>query len=355
MISSVADLDSGWLTDAMHETGTLAANETVQLESVDRVGVPAFAGELYRLALSGAPGVPTSAILKLPITGALRPVLDALGAYNRELAFYRDIAPTAPLRCPRVLAAQQATDSTDFVLLLEDLAPLRTVDPLVGLNLEQTERTLDAVARFHAWSWNSPRLTDWAKIFEPPGGPVLDSFRAAYTAAWPLVLDVVGDVIDPASVELGSRLADLVLGIVEELASPTALVHGDLSGANLFFSNDEPVGEPIFVDFQTTTQECGIREVSHLLGLSVATEIRRHDEKNLVQRYWSQLRVHGVSDYPREQAWRQYRLGLAYTLMPPVMVAARWNELAAGEQATLRIYLQRVTTAIADNDVASLL
>jgi hypothetical protein len=352
MINGIEELDSGWLTGAMHEAGTLPADEAVTVVASEPLGVPAFAGSLHRLTLSGS-GLPGTAIVKLPTTGALRPVLDVLQAYNRELVFYRDIAPVAPIRCPRVLAAVQAADSTDFVLVIEDLEPLRTVDPVAGLSRAQAERTVDAIARFHAWSWNSPIPADAAATFPPPGGPLLDSFRSAYSAAWPMVVDLVGDEIDPGALDLGARLSEVVPGIVEELTAPAALIHGDLSGANIFFGPDDE--EPIFVDFQTVTMECGAREVSHLLGLSVPTEIRRACEEDLLRRYRSGLRTHGVLDYPWEQAWRQYRLGLAYTLMPPVMVAARWNEISDGERATLRTYLRRVTTAIVDNDVGSLL
>lgn len=355
LLASIDEIDADWLTDAMRASGTLAGDARVAIGPATPVGDPAFAGALYRMTLTGPPGLPDSAIVKLPVAGALRPVLDVLGAYSRELAFYRDIAPIAPVRHPRVLVALDDPDTTDFVLVLEDLAPLRSIDPVQGLTLEQAERTIDAIARLHAWSWEQPLLTQHEATFPPINSPagttVINMFRQAHAATWPLVLNVAGDAIEPSVRDFGARLPNLVPAIVEEIASPRALVHGDLSGANLFF---DASGEPILIDFQTVTQECGPREVAHLIGLSVPTALRRANEEALVRRYWTQLRLHGVTDYPWERAWHQYRLGLAYTLMLPVLVAARWAELPSDARLTLRTYLERITAAIADHDAAGL-
>jgi hypothetical protein len=80
-----------------------------------------FSSLLYRLQLTGDASVPGSVIAKLPAQSEARGAMDMMGGYARELAFYQRVAGRAPLGTPRVYAAKMATDSTDFVLVLEDL------------------------------------------------------------------------------------------------------------------------------------------------------------------------------------------------------------------------------------------
>ena len=47
---------------------------------------------MHRLELSGPEGTPASALLKLPVEGPVRALVDGLGAYRREVTFYSQLS-----------------------------------------------------------------------------------------------------------------------------------------------------------------------------------------------------------------------------------------------------------------------
>ena len=47
-----------------------------------------------------------------------------------------------------------ATETREFILLLEDLGHLENGDHLAGLEFERAEAVIDELARLHAWAWN---------------------------------------------------------------------------------------------------------------------------------------------------------------------------------------------------------
>ena len=55
-----------------------------------------FSSLLYRLHLTGDPGVPSTVIVKLPAQSEARWAMDLLGGYRRELAFYQYVAGQRP-------------------------------------------------------------------------------------------------------------------------------------------------------------------------------------------------------------------------------------------------------------------
>ena len=80
---------------------------------------------------------------------------------NRECVFYNVIAPTAPFRTPVIYGQAQADDSTDFVIIMEDLGHMERIDQVAGATLAQSETVLVALAKLHAQYWDHDDL-------EPP-------------------------------------------------------------------------------------------------------------------------------------------------------------------------------------------
>ena len=80
----------------------------------------------------------------------------AMRNYEREVRFYKEIAPTVGIRTPRCYHADWDRDSGLFVLLLEDLAPAQQGDQIDGCTLEQAALALDELAKLHAPRWADP-------------------------------------------------------------------------------------------------------------------------------------------------------------------------------------------------------
>lgn len=345
--ASIDEVDDAWLSRSLGQD----VRRTSEPEALS-----SFACKVYRLRLAGPAGTPEAVIVKLPIEGQVRSLIDALGIYRREVSFYNEVAPRAPLRTPKAYAAELASDSTDFVLVLEDLGTSTGGDQLTGLSLDEAGAVLDELARFHAWSWGQPVLDDLAETFPPidsPAGRAMqDQWTQFFGLAWPMAQKLAGDALTVELTQFGDRFADYVPVFLEELSGPPVLTHGELRADNLLFDAE---GRVHFVDFQNAQQECGPRELAYFLTQSLATETRQGNDEALVRRYWDGLVAAGVSDYPFEKAWRQYRLGVANQLMMIVVACMRHDAVDARGQHLLVEMLRRNLRSIQDNRSLALL
>jgi hypothetical protein len=345
--ASADELTSTWLSEALgHE---------VRVEGAPR-RLSSFACEVYRVRLSGPPGVPPGVVIKLPTHGTARQLADGLGIYRRETVFYDRVAEACPLRTPRPLVSRMADEGTDFVLVLEDLAPLTAGDQLTGLTLEQAERVIDQLARFHAWSWGSPLLDELADTFpaldSPRGRAIGEQWAQAFPVGWKVAPELAGDLITPRIAAFADHMASHAESLIEELAGPRVLVHGELRADNLVLDG---AGDPYFIDFQNAQLACGPRELAYLLFTSLRSEDRQGRDERLVRRYWDGLVAAGVEGYPWERAWRQYRLGLADQLIVTGSACGQYEFADDRGRRVLATMLRRALRAIDDNAALDLL
>jgi thiamine kinase-like enzyme len=313
----IDDIDGAWIGAALHKAGRIAGPHGVVVKGVRRVGGgTAWSTVMSILDLEGPEGTPASAVVKLPIDGKLRQLLDGVGAYTRELTFYRDLARHVPVRVPEPYVAMMAEDSTDFVLIMEDLSHVKTPDQLVGLTVTQAEQAIDALADFHGWCWEHERLQQLEEHFPPLNSPqamaINENFMSYFAQVWSSVreLPIVSDEVKL----FGDRLPSLLPFFVERLSTPRTLSHGELRADNFFLL---PEGGILLVDFQSLAQQAGMVDVAYLISQSVDEEVRRGRDETFVRRYHQRLVASGVADYSFEQAWEQYRLSVAFMLLMP--------------------------------------
>jgi hypothetical protein len=335
-----ADLDDAWISEVI--------GSPVRVTGTEGVGVgSAFACQLFRLRLEGPAGTPDSVVVKLPVEGEVRAMLDGIGAYSREVVFYRDLAAEVPVRTPRIYAAVQAAEGTDFVLVMEDLTGCEPVDQIAGLTLHQAEAAVDALARMHAWSWERAELLErYADRFWPVdselGKALQKQYGGLFAHVWSARRDTFAELLGPAAQHIGDRFEELQPELIGKLATPRCLTHGELRADNLFFDGS---GQPILFDFQAVQQECGIRELQYLLGTSLPESVLADHEDPLLDRYTDGLHQGGV-DYARTAAREQYRAATTYNLMWPVMASVRYEAASDRGRATLDTMVRRLGAAI---------
>ncbi|MCV7412489.1 hypothetical protein AWC05_17885 [Mycobacterium florentinum] len=313
---SADDLDDSWASQALGTSVRVTNHESVGLGT-------AFACRLFRLTLDAPPGTPTSVLVKMPIVGDTRAMLDGIGTYSREIEFYRELAPHLPVRTPKIYSAEQAADSTDFVLVMEDLAgDCVQIDQHEGFSRHQAEAITDALARFHGWSWGKEQLLQrYSARFWPTssgeGRALQQQYGQLFAYVWGLRRDALVELLPPSAVSISDRFTELQPRMIDALATPTCITHGELRSDNLLFDAN---GEPVFIDFQTVGQECGIRELQYLLCTSIPPERLAGIEDALIQRYCG-----GLANYEPDQAREQYRWATAYNLLWPIMANVRWE------------------------------
>ena len=302
-----------------------------------------FLGDVVRLHLrSDSDDAPASVIAKIP-KKANRATGEMLGVYEREILFFRDLAPRVPARTPRIYfshfdrdagsekqkpilafldhmpgfllpliaamgAKVAAGKSRKYLLIMEDLRELEPGDQLAGASVEQCARVLAHIADTHRSFWNDTRLADafWllpmdvdARMRHRMFNATLPAFRAAATPELRPCLDW-----------LEQHAATLMSAFARE--APPTLVHGDLRLDNVCLDAERCA----YLDWQMTRVGPAAYDVAYFLGGAMAAETSADTERELVRAYHRAL---DVADYPFERFWRDYQraLVLSVTALSP--------------------------------------
>jgi len=134
-VPDLVDANAEWFTSVLANSG--AAPPGARAVAVRQV--PLSAGRLartIRFQLTWADENhrgPTSLVGKFPAVGERsRQTGFAADAYAMELAFYQRIAPQVRIKVPQCYFAASDPVAGRFALVLADVAPVRTVDQVVG-------------------------------------------------------------------------------------------------------------------------------------------------------------------------------------------------------------------------------
>lgn len=265
---------------------------------------------------------------------------------RREARFYATLGREVPVRVPAPLWSGWGERPTEYLMLLEDLAgagctfPGATSPDPAGF----AAALVDELARLHARYWDWPRhaarhawldgysRSEWGLILVKAA---LDAFRdssppefAALCALYIERRDEFNDALD---------------------RGPHTLVHGDCHLGNLF--RDGP--RPGFLDWACTAHAPGMRDVAYFLSNSVPSDLRRSEERRLLDRWRAGLEAAGAPAPSADEAWRDYRRMVLTGWIAAVTTAAagsRMQSLEVGLRA-----MQRSHDAVRDLDSLSLL
>lgn len=315
-----SDLTPEWLTAALRDAGHLgdASVVSARVEGVGQgVGVLC---QLARIALAydrPAPGAPARLVAKLPTTDPqTRGMVSLFRFYEREVRFYQELAPSVAVATPRCWAAALDAESGDFALLLDDLGGARAVDQLAGGSAADAALVVDEISALHAAWWGDPRLAELPWL-PPVNSDVNRMGLGLYPTAWASFLDRFGDAVSPAARAYGERLGDRVLALLEAVADgPQTVCHGDLRLDNLFFGAARPV---TFIDWQIAGRAVGTYDVAYFVSQSLAPDVRRACERDLLARYHAALVAGGVRGYDFAQCEADYRRAVVFCFVYPVM------------------------------------
>lgn len=268
------------------------------------------------------------------------------GMGAREARFYRELARELPVRVPRPLWSRWTADRRGYIMLLEDLASSGCTFPdfQAGGDLAFARSAIEGLARLHAAYWESPRFAAdlaWIKpqIHSELGPQLVASGVASFGAEQPDVFHDVADIY----IHHGAAVAKLLD------AGPQTLLHGDSHLGNLFRDR----GTAGFLDWACVSRGPGLRDVAYLLCASIDTELRRVEERALIQRYLEVLAAAGVPAPNFDEAWRAYRrLAVSgwVAAVATYAVGDRMQSVAVGRRATAR-----ANATVADLETASLL
>lgn len=338
--TEAGELTPQWLTALLqahgHETVVTAVEATP-------IGSGQMAGS-YRLrpVYADAGGLPATLVAKLA-TGDLAHRQFGAGAFRNEVRFYRELAATVRAPVPRCYGSVVSESASEFVLLLEDLAPARQGDQVTGCTVAQVRAVAQATGALHGPRWCDETLL---------GSTGFDLPTQADREMLESVLDPLADAFRQ---RLGPRLSPQALATVDwfvatvgewlvRTPSVYALIHGDLRADNIMFG---PGGEVTIVDWQAITVGNPLRDIAFLLATSLDVADRRECEQQVLTDYHRALLSHGVTGYTLEQCRRDYADSLIQAPMITVFGCAAAHPTERGDQMFITM-LERGAQAIGD-------
>jgi hypothetical protein len=308
------DISPAWIETVLRAGGGLSDQNVV---GVTATAIGEGRGNLSQtirvhLEYDGPTGSgPASVIVKMePRTGAYADAVQEIKAFEREIGFYRDVAPGIAIRLPRVWCAD------GNVLVMEDLSALEALDQVHGLRHEQVLAAVRAIAVVHARYWDQPSLSQLSWL------PDHDHFIGdGYEEHWPDFARAYEVNIGRAAVALGERVMqhkDWLEARIEERSA--TLIHSDLRADNLLY--DPVTREVIVIDWQLSTRSLGAIDPARLLGGSEPPAERRDHQYEILAAWHDALGRAGVRDYGLDAAAEDFRLAVLYCLFIPVKVFA---------------------------------
>lgn len=349
------DLTSAWLNAALHSdaadtSGCIAA---VDVEPIG-VGV-GLVGGLYRCTLtydSNSGDLPSSVVVKIRSEDpkSLR-VAKLFQLYEKEVAFYRDIASHTPMTVPVTYYCDFDPKSHDFVLVLEDLQHLDVHSQLVGATPEQGKLAIREVAKLHSHFWSKvqqPPLDTYFSLVKPS---ITLKIHIGFHNSVNKVLEIFDAELSPVAKNLIRTFGDTLAGHYREMAKgPLTLNHGDYRLDNMFFgdvSNDELT----VIDWQTNGIGTGLTDVAYFMAGSMAPNVRREIERDAIAEYHEVTCKNGGAQWSQEACWQAYRQNFVAAMTVPVIAA---GELSLDNERAfelVQIGIQRMNSAIEDLDV----
>ena len=326
------EITDGWLSDQF--------DSEVRITDRRRIG-DGLVGMNLRLGLQAsdpAADVPRSLVVKLPSTDPTsRATGVALRNYEREVKFYRDLAPTIDMRIARCYYGDWTEVDGDFVLLLEDLSPAEQGDQTTGCTAVEARIAVLELARLHGPRWNDPALDDieWLGRYSPEG---TDQLVALWGVFLPGFMSTYGRYLDTEQSGLIERFGARLRDWIEQRTAPYTVTHGDYRLDNLMFGTPAG-GSPIAtVDWQSPGHGPAVADVSYFLGAGPLPAVRRTIERELMHDYGAALAEYGVQMDDAE-LWRQYR----HSAYAGVVMSVVASQIVGGTERSAAMFAAMAT------------
>ncbi len=196
------DLTADWLTRTLHGSGALGSDRSVARFHVTPVGSgTGLLGMVMRIHLEYEGGAaatePASLVVKFahPVE-ANRAIAMNTNMYEREVAFFHDIAESVDVPKPFCHYADVDTSTGQNIVLLEDLGDYRAGDQVTGVTPAEVMLIIDAIAPLHSEYWGRcdiPLLANFMRI----DTSYAERFPPSVAATWQRCLELFPDAVAP--------------------------------------------------------------------------------------------------------------------------------------------------------------
>lgn len=338
LIDEPDQLTPAWFTDALRAGGVLDDDGVVIGAEVRRFGTGQW-GLVVRAVLEydGTAGAaPASVIVKIPSGDASSRQLGlALGAYEAEVRFYREVLPRVEVRAPRLFWGDVEERSGRFTLVLEDLSTSWEVgNMLAGGTVAQAQAALAQLVKLQSPLWNDPGLgtMNWLSS--------RDRVQAFF--------DVVEPALPAFRERFGSRLSSEHMALVERLApkagayparawhEPLVVVHSDYRLDNLLFRDHGGGGdggvEAAVLDWQSVRVGPPLIDAGIYLATCLSRELRQAHQDDLLAGYHEGLQRAGVTGFSLADVHESFRQASLYSFLLGIGTSISIEQTERGDE-----------------------
>jgi hypothetical protein len=350
LLASEKDITPTWVEGVMRGSGNLEDGVTVTAVSSERIGEGVGILSILQRVIptySGPTKAPKTFVVKYPTDDATqRFTADALVLYIRELLFYRECAPSAPFTTAKCYAQAIEDENTNFTIAMEDISHYRGLNQIDGVSLAESKILLETLADYHAMWWNSPKLSGMQDVFQPLLNPTYEAvLPMLWAQGWPNVEQYAGHRLPDSVRSIGEIWGGKVSWMLSNLMTPNTLCHGDYRADNIMFDGTDPA----IIDFQLIGVGSGMYDVGYFISQSIATDVRRGHDKELVDTYLNRIEFHGI-DIDRDEMWRQYLVTIVFCVTYGVTSFASYAEQNERGQHLITDMLLRSLDCVVDNE-----
>ena len=225
--SSPEQITPEWLTAALREFGYLPRGQVIAAQ-YEIIGTGKMGDNArYTLTYDGDYGAPATLIAKLPASDeTARTMAGKLGAYYNEVMFYKHLAPRSDMSTPAIYANEVNAEGTEFVTLMEDLAPAQPGSQLVGESLEHTRLALQQAVKLAASFYADTEIgsLDFVTASARDDGGVRGG--ELLQQCWPQFLDRFGHGLSSECIAFGEHYVDRYVQFVSRYQGNKTLIHG---------------------------------------------------------------------------------------------------------------------------------
>ena len=302
--------------------------------------------------------LPESIVVKLASSRRRTRLLSRmLGVNQREVAFYKVLAPLQSVASPKMYYGAFRRRDQRFVLLLEDLGHLKHADEEGDMYEQQQVVAVRMLAELHARNWNRTDVPPLNVAYDRTRRRSLAASQMLYQIALPNAVEFLDGKAGPHLVRLMMQYGSKVAAHRVEMAAGTkTLVHGDFRRENLLFGvGDSELDDAVVIDWQMCGKDGALFDLAYFLALGLAVKQRRALEHDCVKEYHATLCRLGVSGLSFDDCWRRYRQAMLAMVMALVVMCGRFDRSNELVLAFVRKASERLLAAIEDLDVAEFL
>jgi thiamine kinase-like enzyme len=263
-----------------------------------------------------------------------------------EAYFYRDAIEHTGVQSLNCVYADGNENTKRNVIITEDVVASggEFLDTLSAYTPDQAAESLTQLANLHASTWLNPRFaeTQWLDWRIPSYRDYrkVEDIQIAFDG--PLGAGIPHEAKD--AFRLRAAVKRLTAG--DPRTSGTwSIIHADPHVGNVFLDKD---GHPRFLDWQTVQRGPWSLDVSYHIASSLTEGDRHRNERDLVSQYLDELKRLGVEAPTWNEAWLEYRKGMAHGFF-------MWAITKLVDFEMIETLLRRLGTAAAELDTLGLL